>query len=68
MSRYSSTSAYSFNARKIDPSGMYRLSWTVDFYYPDSRLRYPRTFSRDTDQKGAERFCKKHNITLGWQK
>jgi len=64
MGRYSSQSAYGFRVEKIDPSGIYRLWWTVDYYYPDSRLRYPRTFSRDTDQKGAERFCKKHSIGL----
>jgi len=64
MGRYNSSSAYGFKAKLIDYSGIYRLYWTVDYYYPDSRLRYPRTFTRDTDQKGAERFCKKHGIPL----
>jgi hypothetical protein len=37
------------------------MSWTVDFYYADSRLRYPRRFERDTDEAGARRFCKRWN-------
>lgn len=37
----------------------YRLSWIVDFKYPNSRLRFPRTMSRDTDEVGARRFAKK---------
>lgn len=61
MGRYTSSSAYHF---RIKQEGVddYRMSWVVDFYYADSRLRYPRLFSRYTNQKGAERFCKKHNL------
>jgi len=65
MGKYSSDGAYGFKVQKIDPSGIYRLYWTVDYYYSDSRLRYPRAFSRDTNQQGAERFCRKHGIPLG---
>ena len=61
MGRYSTSTGYSFKCRKID-SGIYRISWVVDYYYANSRLRYPRRFSRDTDQRGAERFCKLHGI------
>ena len=40
-----------------------RLFWVVDFKYASSRLRFPRTFSRDTDTAGAERFMKRWRIT-----
>lgn len=63
MGRYSSSSAYGFRCVYIT-DGAFRISWTVDFYYADSRLRYPRVFSRITDSKGAERFCKKHLLPL----
>lgn len=56
-------SGYGHRVRKV-AYDHYRVSWTVDFYYPDSRLRHPRSFSRDTDAKGAERFAKKWK--LGW--
>ena len=64
MRMHSNSGAYGFKCRKIDFSGIYRMVWVVDYYYADSRLRFPRPFSRDTDQRGAERFCKKHNINL----
>jgi hypothetical protein len=40
----------------------FRVSWTVDFYYPASRLRHPRGFSRDTDRTGAIKFAKRWNL------
>ena len=40
----------------------FRISWVVDRYYTGSRLRFPTTYSRDTDEAGAKRFCKKHGI------
>ena len=64
MSRYHSTGATGFSCRKTSYPGEYIISWTVDYYYPDSQLRYPRRFRRDTDKKGAVRFCRKHNIKL----
>jgi len=40
----------------------YRISWTVDRYVKGSRLRYPTTFRRDTNEAGARRFCKKWGL------
>ena len=40
-------------------SDHYRLYWTVDFKYPSSRLRFPRVFSRDTDESGARKYANK---------
>lgn len=42
----------------------YRLSWTVDRYYRDSMLRWPRTATRDTDEAGAKRFAKRWNLAI----
>lgn len=53
-------SSYGHHIQKIGPDH-YRLSWTVDFHYPTSRLRFPRQFRRDTDKVGALRFAKKWN-------
>jgi len=39
--------------------GLYRLHWVVYYYYSTCRLRYPRSFSRDTDESGARRFAKR---------
>ena len=41
-------------------NGEYRLHWSVDRYYPSSRLRHPRSCHRYTDYAGAVRFAKKH--------
>lgn len=63
MSRHSSSSAYDFRCHTVGGfSGCYRISWVVDFYYPTSRLRFPRRMKRDTDEAGARKFCKKHGI------
>lgn len=42
----------------------YRLSWTVDRYYPDSRLRHPRRATRHADLAGAQRFAKRWGLTV----
>ena len=42
----------------------YEISWTVDRYVSGSRLRFPATYTRDTDEAGARRFCKKWGIPL----
>lgn len=55
--------SYGHRVRKI-AHDHYRLSWTVDFKYPSSRLRHSRGYVRDTDEKGAERFAKKWNVEI----
>ena len=60
MSRHRSAPAYGHSVRRY--SFGYRMQWTVDFYYAGSRMRYPRTFTRDTDAAGAKRFAKKHGL------
>jgi hypothetical protein len=42
----------------------YRLHWTVDRHYAGSRLRFPTTISRDTDESGARRFAKKWGVQV----
>ena len=42
----------------------YRLSWAIDRKYPSSRLRFPTSFSRDTDEKGARRFARKWGLDV----
>lgn len=42
----------------------YRLSWSFDVKLKGSRLRWPRTMTRDTDEAGALRFAKKWNIAM----
>jgi len=54
--------AYAHSWQKIGVDH-YRLSWVIDFRYPTSRLRFPRQFTRDTDEIGAMRFSKKWKIT-----
>lgn len=44
--------------------GCYRLSWYTDRTYSGSRIRHPSKHQRDTDLKGAQRFSKKHKITI----
>lgn len=58
MSRHHSSGSYGHEVIYIAPD-TYRISWIVDFYYPNSRLRWPRTFSRLTDEKGVNKFAKK---------
>ena len=66
MSRFSSKIAYHFRLRYIF-SDTYKISWAVDYYYHGSMLRYPRAFSRITDEKGAKRFNKKHNLNFSFE-
>ncbi len=54
-------SSYGHRVRKIGPDH-YRLSWVVDRKYPSSRLRHPRSHSRDTDKAGAARFAKRWGL------
>jgi hypothetical protein len=63
MSRYSKSQSTSHRCVYIG-SGDYRISWVVDFYYPNSRLRHPRRFRRETDEAGAKRFCKRWGIEM----
>ena len=49
---------------KREAYGFYRISWTVDYYYRWSQLRWPRRFSRETDYQGAVRFAKKHKLKV----
>ena len=62
MSRHHSASSYGQRIRRHGP-GDYTLYWTVDFYYPTSNLRHPRTFRRPTDEAGAKRFAKRWGVT-----
>ena len=63
MSRFRSASAYGHAIQHIG-GGDFRIYWTVDRYYAGSRLRHPQTASRNTDRAGAERFAKRHKLTL----
>ena len=65
--------AYNFKVRSLGKNmgvESWRMFWMIDFYYSDSRLRFPRAFSRDTeDYKAVSRFCRKHEIDIsriGW--
>ena len=58
-----SSKAYSHNLRKIG-FDHYRLSWTFDTKVTGSRLRFPRTITRDTDYVGALRYAKKWELTI----
>ena len=61
MGRFSGGGSYDHRVRRF-AEDWYQIYWTVDFYYPDSRLRFPRIFTRNTDERGARRFCKKWGI------
>ena len=61
MSRYSLNRSYGHRIKKVCPDE-YKLSWTVDRYYSDSRLRFPRKCCRFIDERGARRFAKKWGI------
>lgn len=63
MSRHSSQSSYNHNIRFLFRDG-YELGWTVDRYYAGSRLRFPTSFQRSTDEAGARRFAKKWDIPM----
>lgn len=61
MSRFNSSGSYGHAVRRIG-NDHYRLHWTVDRYYPNSRLRFPRGHSRDTDLAGARRFAQRWQL------
>ncbi len=61
MSRYRSSGSHGQHIRKAGED-WFVISWTVDFYYPTSRLRFPRTFRRNTDLAGAKRFAKRWKL------
>lgn len=63
MSRYRSQSSYQHSVQSIG-FGCFRLSWVVDRYIKGSRLRWPTTYGRDTNRAGAERFCKRHQVSM----
>lgn len=56
-----SRSSYGHRIHRI-MDDVYRLSWTFDTKQMGSRLRFPRTITRDTDEDGAIRYAKKWNI------
>lgn len=62
MSRYSSGSSYRHTIQKFGDED-FLISWTVDYYYSSSRLRFPRRFGHVTDEKGARRFAKRWKLT-----
>lgn len=55
--------AYGHDYRRIGWDH-YRLSWTIDRKYSGSRLRFPTSYSRDTDLAGAKRFAKKWELQM----
>lgn len=64
MSRHRSSGSTGHSIENLHHPDDWRLSWVVDFYYPGTRLRFPRRFYRDTDEAGARRFAKKHGIVM----
>lgn len=50
--------AYGHSIRRL-AADCYRLSWSYDTKIAGSRLRWPRTLTRDTDEAGALRFAAK---------
>ena len=63
MSRHSSSGSYGHRVHRIG-ADHFRLCWTVDRYYSNSRLRFPTGYTRDTDLDGAIRFAKKWGLPL----
>jgi len=56
-------SSYGHNCKPMWFFGpTYRLSWVVDRHQRGSRLRFPTRYTRDTEESGAKKFCKKHGI------
>jgi hypothetical protein len=61
MSRYGVQKSYAHDCQYVGWD-TWRMCWVVDRYLRESRLRFPTTFWRDTDEAGARRFCKKWGI------
>jgi hypothetical protein len=53
--------SYHKDIERIGPDH-YRLSWVIDRKYAGSRLRFPTTYWRDTDEAGARKFAKKWGV------
>lgn len=64
MGRFLDSGSYNQDCVYNPRWGDYTISWTVDYRYDSKRIRYPRRFSRDTDEAGAKRFCKRWNIPM----
>lgn len=62
MSRHRESTSYGHSISFLG-GGDYRLHWAVDRHYAGSRLRFPRTCHRDTDEAGAIRFALKWEVT-----
>lgn len=63
MGRHSPNPSYQHYIKRVGIDD-FRISWTCDRYIEGSRQRYPTTTSRWTDERGAERFCKKWGMTI----
>ena len=65
MSRFNSY-GYGHFCKRREYSGIvwYDIGWSWDKYYTNSKLRYPQQIIRQTDEKGAKKFCKKWDIPL----
>ena len=63
---YAESDSYNHRCSAVGGSwgGFYQISWTVDYTYSGARLRYPRSFRRVTDERGARRFCKKWELEM----
>ena len=62
MGRFSGPNSFEFHCHRRGWD--YYISWTVDYYYASSQLRWPRRFRRWTDEAGARRFCRKHGLAM----
>ena len=63
MGRFSISQSYDHKCLHIGDD-TYSISWTVDRYYAGDRLRHPVRTRRITDEVCAQRFCKKHNVSV----
>ena len=61
MSRYGHQQSYGHHCQYVGWDA-WSISWTVDRYMKNSRLRWPNTYTRVTDSEGAKQFCKKWGI------
>ena len=62
MSRHNSSGSNDHRVQRLGHD-YYEISWVVDRYYENSRLRFPAVYGRGTDEAGARRFIKKWGIT-----